>query len=158
MNVIIQYYRSKGVNIGKNTRIFSSPVTSEPYLITIGNNVTISTNVKFITHDNSISKVIDAYSDIIGEISIMDNCFIGANSILLPGIKIGENTIVSSGSVVTKSYLNGNVVIGGNPAKVICSINEYKEKVKGRALDTRGMTYKEKREYIINNKEKLIYK
>ena len=46
--------RAGGVKIGKDCLLCSSPMTREPYLINIGNNVTVSTNVTFVTHDNSI--------------------------------------------------------------------------------------------------------
>jgi len=46
------------------------------------------------------------------------NCFIGANSIILPGIKIGDHVIVGAGSVITKD-VKSNCIVAGNPAKII---------------------------------------
>jgi maltose O-acetyltransferase len=51
-------------------------------------------------------------------VTIGDNCWIGGNATINPGVVIGNNVVVASGSVVTKSF-GDNVVIGGNPAKVI---------------------------------------
>ena len=98
-------------------------------LITIGDATTISSDVVFLTHDYSISKglkLIDA--DLSGRflkpISVGSNCFIGMRSILLPGTTLGNNVIVGAGAIV-KGTFPDNVVIGGNPAKIICSTEEW---------------------------------
>ena len=54
---------------------------------------------------------------------IGDYCWIGMNAIILPGVTLGNHTIVAAGSVVTKSFVGGNVVIGGNPAKILKELN-----------------------------------
>lgn len=82
--IINHYFKKKGVKIGYNCRLYSDIVTSESYLITIGDNVTISNDVQLITHDNSVIKIIDNATDVFGEIVIGNNCFIGARSIILP--------------------------------------------------------------------------
>lgn len=51
------------------------------------------------------------------------DCWIGMNSVVLPGVVLGDNTIVGAGSIVSKSFVKGNVVIAGNPAKIIKEIN-----------------------------------
>jgi len=60
-------------------------------------------------------------------IKIGKNCWIGANAVILPGVELAEHTIVAAGAVVTKSFLEGDCVIGGVPAKVIKKIGEYGE-------------------------------
>ena len=55
---------------------------------------------------------------ILPETNIGKNCFIAPNSVILPGITIGDEVIVGAGSVVTKDIPN-NVVVAGNPAKII---------------------------------------
>ena len=60
-----------------------------------------------------------------GPIIIGNNCWIGTNAILLPGVELGEHVIVAAGSVVTKSFKESNIVIGGNPAKILKSIPPY---------------------------------
>lgn len=128
----IKMARKIGVNVGKNCK-FSPTIHwgSEPFLITIGNQVLISYMVDFITHDGGtwVFRNLPQYKGImkIGRIIIQDNCMIGAHSIILPGVIIGKNCVVGAGSVVTKS-LKPNGVYAGNPAKFICSINDYVKK------------------------------
>jgi len=56
-----------------------------------------------------------------------NNVYIGSGSKIMPGVIIEDNVIVAAGSVVTKSVLSG-MVVGGNPAKIICSLKEYKQR------------------------------
>ncbi len=103
--------------------------------IHIGKHVTISMQVIILTHDFSIwhglierdNKYLQRRPRFIKDVTIGDNCFIGARSLMLPGSEIGRNTIVAAGSIVTKRFPN-NVVIGGNPAKIIMTIEEFTNK------------------------------
>ena len=148
-----------GVKVGKNCRLYSLSFGSEPYLITIGNHVTITDGVKFVTHDGGIWAFRDEEpsADVFGKIIICDNVFIGINSIILPGVTIGNNTVIGAGSVVTKSY-KGSGVIAGNPAKHICSFDEYRDKLWKFKLNTKGMKDEEIIRVIEENPEKLISK
>lgn len=88
--------------------------------IVIGKGTYIARNVGIITnnHDfNDLTKRAVGKDVIIGE-----RCWIGMNSVILPGTILGEHTIVGAGSVVTKSFLEGDLIIAGNPAKVIRKI------------------------------------
>lgn len=67
----------------------------------------------------------------------------------MPGVTIGDNVLVAAGSVVTKS-IPSNVVVGGNPAKILCSIEEYYERNKKYDLHSKRMNSKEKREFLLN--------
>lgn len=126
---IENYFRKKGCLIGKNNRIYIRSLGSEPFLIKVGNNCTITAGVNLITHDGgcSILRKENPELHVYGNIEIRDNCFIGQNSIILPNVKIGPNSIVGAGSVVTKD-VPPNVVVAGVPAKIICSLEEYKQK------------------------------
>ncbi|WP_418896405.1 hypothetical protein [Terrisporobacter othiniensis] len=74
---------------------------------------------------------------------------------MLSGVVIDKNTIVAAGSVVTKSFLDGNVVIEGNLAKIICTIDIYKNKIKNNSLNTKELNYISKKEYLLKNESKF---
>ena len=88
----------------------------------IGDNVRIAPGVKIISRNHNVQDVSrhDEYKDI----HIENNCWIGANTVILPGITLGENTIVGAGSVVTKSFVDGYCIIAGNPAKLIRKLDK----------------------------------
>ncbi len=101
-------------------------------LITIGDATTISADVVFLTHDYSISKGLKCIDPAISgrflkPISVGKNSFIGMRSMLLPGTTLGDNVIVGAGSIV-KGDFPSDVVIAGNPAKVLCSTREWAQK------------------------------
>lgn len=148
---IVQKMREEGARIGVNTHIFSNIALSEPYLISIGDNCTISTNVSFITHDASAGVIMgrEHYSDLCGKIVIGNNCFIGNSSIILYGITIADNTIIAAGSVVTKSVMEPGCIIGGNPAKIIGKVDKFKDKYKYNFLALHGKNAAERKELIL---------
>lgn len=128
----VKYLEKQGAKIG-NKVIIEGPVSvTEGFLLEIGDNCNLSTDVCFFTHDGS-NTVLEhlGYSKPgyrkYGKITLGNNVFVGAKTIFLPGVTIGENVIIGAGSVVTKSFPS-NVVIAGSPAKVICSLEEFKNK------------------------------
>jgi len=126
----IKIARKMGVKIGNNCLLFNSDFGSEPYLISIGDHCGIATGVIFMTHDGGTwvfrenKKFLGSK---FGPIKIHNNCVIGINSIIFPNVEIGPNSIIGAGSIVTKKVL-ANSVYGGNPAKYICSLDEYLNK------------------------------
>lgn len=146
--------RSKGASIGQCCGIFSDIIGPETYLISIEDNVTIATGVRIITHDNAISKPCPEFTDLFGRVTVKKNSFVGAYSVLLPGVTIGENVIVAAGSVVTKSIPRGEVW-GGVPAKKIGMVDEYADKQHNNGISTRGLSYEEKKELLLSS-DKLI--
>jgi len=104
MSLKITMLKDAGMQIGENVRLFNDSMTSEPYLISIGNNVTISSGTRFVTHDNSISKCKESeFTDIVGGINVGNNVFIGMGSTIMYGVSIADDTIIGSGCVVTRS-------------------------------------------------------
>lgn len=149
-NIKVKYFRKSGLIIGGGCRIYSDIVTSEPFLIEIGENVTISTDVTFVTHDNSIIKVNKELPNLYGKIRIGNNCFIGERAILMYGVSIPNNTIVAAGSVVTKSISEERVILGGNPAKEISTWDKFYDKNKNKGIS------KFKIKEIYDQEEKLV--
>jgi acetyltransferase-like isoleucine patch superfamily enzyme len=148
---LIEIARKKGVKIGEGCRLFSANFGSEPYLISIGNHVTITNGVQFITHDGGVwifreTKLPNA--DIFNPIRIEDNCFIGTNAIILPGVTIGKNSIVGAGSVVTKSIPPNSVVVGV-PARIIKTTDQYYENIKTKIMNTKHLSETEKRKILL---------
>ena len=122
--------------VGENVRIMPRmlPVYSE--LIFIHDNVTISRNVDFVTHDGinfTLNKLPEdqrmdyRFKERIGCIEIMDNVMIGSNSIILYDTRIGPNVIIASGSVVTKDC-EPNSVYAGIPARKIGTFDDFMKK------------------------------
>lgn len=153
---VARFYRKEfGVSIGKNCRIIGKRLDmfgSEPYLINIGSNVTISEDVKFITHDGGVGIFRREYGDIniFGMIQVKDNCFIGVNSIILNNVVIGPNSVIGAGSVVTKD-VPSNTVVGGVPARTLMHVDQYKKKAlkKGIILD-KNCSYNSKKQIIMS--------
>ncbi len=155
----VAYARHIGVNIGENCLINTRYWSSEPYLITIGNHVQVTTKTFFHTHGGGNSVRLNHPNfDVFGKIVIEDWAYIGAQSHIMPGVTIGTGALVAAGSIVTKS-VPPHTVVGGNPAKVICTTDEYYEKNKKFDLETAGLSYEEKKSILLSlDDEKFIKK
>ncbi|WP_270547004.1 acyltransferase [Butyricimonas paravirosa] len=137
----IKFYRSKGIIIGKGTFLFNAgSITidiSRPLLLEIGEYCKITSGVIILTHDYSRSVLRRVFGEVIGEARktiIGDNVFIGMNSIVLMGTHIGSNCIIGAGSVL-HGVIPENSVVAGNPARVLCSLDEYYQKRKNKSVE-----------------------
>ncbi|MCH7617125.1 MAG: acyltransferase [Chloroflexi bacterium] len=133
---LLRAFVRRGLKLGRDVRIMGKPdFGGEPYLITIGDHVTVSTHVEFVTHDGATWVFRDRpeYEGLqrFGAIEIGNNCFIGTRSIILPGVRIGDNCVVGAGSVVTRSVPK-DTVVAGVPAHVICTYDEYVQRTAPR--------------------------
>lgn len=146
----VAFMRSKGAQIGDHCIIYSPNSVmidmQRPHMLHIGDFCKITDGVKILTHDYSRSVLLQMpeYGNV-GEAAstwIGDNVFIGMNAILLMGTHIGKNTIVGAGAVVS-GHFEDNVVIAGNPAKVVCSIDEFYQRRKAKEL-------RAAKEYVLN--------
>lgn len=153
----IEDYIKQGMTIGENCSIQPGVVFdySHCWLIKLGNNVTIAPEAYLLAHD-ATSKNIIGYTKL-GSVTIEDNVFIGARAIILPGVTIGENTIVAAGSVVTKS-IGKDCVVAGNPAKCICTKQEYSEKMKDLLSNNTPFSADYHIGNISNDKKENMYK
>lgn len=154
------FFRKAGIKVGERCNITCDIRTSESYLISIGNDVTVSIDVLFLTHDASVGKIFgkENGSDLLGRISIGNNCFIGARSTILPGITLANNIIVASCSVVTKSFTQENIIIGGNPARIIGTWDQLKEKTENKVYKLHGKKGSVARRVVESDLQRLIVK
>lgn len=113
-----------GLKIGSNFRRNEHCIIDQSHcwLISIGNDVTLAPNVHILAHDASMWSAL-GYTKI-APVEIGDNVFIGAGSIILPGVTIGSNVVIGAGSVVTKS-IPANLVVAGNPAQQISTYEDF---------------------------------
>lgn len=145
-------YKSDGVNLGKNCRIYTDVnFGSEPFLVTLGDNVSISSGTQFITHDGGVwvlrNMGLLPNADKFGQIIIGSNVSIGSSCIIMPGVSIGDNVVIGAGSIITKNIPSNSVAVGV-PCKVIKDINEYYEGLKNNVDYTKDLGAKEKRDYL----------
>lgn len=146
-------FRRRGIRIGKRSVILSDLDKFDRELIYIGDDVTISSYVLFVTHDHSIWHLRHKYGDLKGKIEIGNNCFIGQRAILMYGVSLADNIIVASGSVVTHSFSKEHIIIGGNPARIIGTWDDFAEKYADNFFESRE-------EYLkaLNNNDPRIIK
>ena len=133
----IKFAKDKGVKIGNGCKIYAPDVgmfSSEPWLITIGDNCYITYGVRFITHDGGtlVIKPEEYNADpfvICGDITVGNNVYIGERTTILPGVTIGDNVIIGCGAVVCKD-IPSNSIAAGVPCRVINTRNAYVDKIK----------------------------
>jgi len=145
----IKYIKNKGAKIGENCHIFcpkdTSIDTSNLYLLEIGNNVKITGPTTILMHDYSTCVINRLDKKIYGKqrkVKIGNNIFLGWGCTILCGTEIGDNTIIGAGAVVS-GKLEKNSVYAGNPAKKICTIEDYKKKVTEKQLEDAKNIYTE---------------
>lgn len=136
----VSYARSRGVKVGDDCRIYTTKFGSEPFLIEIGNRVTITSGVILLTHDGSTWLIRDEKGRryLYRRVRIGDDVFIGVNTIIMPGVVIGDRVVIGAGSVVTKSIPSGTLV-AGNPARIIGNFDDYEKDVLNNYISDQEM-------------------
>lgn len=137
-----------GLQIGRDVNIMDG-VFIDPthcFLISIGDNCTLAPNVRLIAHDAS-TKMHIGYTKI-DKITIKNNCFLGDSVIILPGVTIGENSIIGAGSVVTKDIPAGSVAVG-NPCLRIDTVENLIQK-RIKELSERKTPFAESDHYTLS--------
>ena len=122
-----KYYTKRGMIIGDNFNRQSGCKfdPSHCWLISFGDNVTVSNGVQILAHDDSI-RIYSGYGKV-GTVSIGNNVFIGANATILMNVTIGNDVIIGAGAVVTKDICD-NSIVAGVPAKLVGKTEDYVSK------------------------------
>lgn len=125
--IIVTRTEEAEISIGNNVGISGATIYARKGVF-IGDNTLIGGNVKILDNDFHPLEI-EARNDDIKEkirskeVEIGKNCFVGCNSIILKGSRIGNGSVIGAGSVVSGIFPD-NVVIGGNPAKIIKFLKE----------------------------------
>lgn len=132
-HIYLQICIAKGLKVGNRVRFVEVPqFGTEPFLIEIGDETTFSNNVRFVNHDGGQNALHfrDKYKDVrtFGRIKIGKQCLIGADTTIMPGVEMEDNCVLGAGSILTTSMKKGSV-FAGIPAKFICTIEEYGDKL-----------------------------
>lgn len=95
--------------------------------------------------------------DVFGKVVIGNNVYIGNNALIMPGVSIGDNVLVAAGSVVCHS-VPSNVVVGGNPARIVSTIEQYKQRNLPYNTNTKGLSIVEKKKVLLDLPEEMFVK
>lgn len=138
----IAAWRLAGARIGRDCRILTQVDCTEPFLLDLGDHVSVGTNAQFVTHDGAVWVLREMSGrddlDLFGRIRIGNNVFIGNNAIILPGVEIGNNVIVAAGAVVSKR-VPSDTIVAGVPARRIGTVEEYRARRLPECVATRGL-------------------
>ena len=131
-----------GLNLGQGVNLPASTWidTSHCFLITIGDWCGFGEQCMILAHDGQMDEFLDA--GLIAKVTIHESCHFGSRTVILPGVEIGPRTIVGANSVVSKS-LPPDTVCAGNPAKVICSLDDYLVRHREQLARSRGFPWTE---------------
>lgn len=163
----VEYLKKRGVKIGNDCYIPepSSVLVdlTDPWLITMGDNVTLTHGVVLLTHDYGWS-VPKKYGKLKGAVlgsqapvKIGNNVFIGVNTVIVKGVTIGDNVIIGAGSIVSKDCESNGVYVG-NPAKKVMDIEEYVAKRESRQFEEARRLFHAYRERFSSDPPKKVFK
>jgi acetyltransferase-like isoleucine patch superfamily enzyme len=140
--------RKIGVKIGDRCRLISVEFGEEPFLISIGNHVSI-TKATFITHDGGVWIFRDELPDLdlFKPITIGNNVFIGYGTVILPGAVVSDNVVIGAMSVVS-GFIPPDSICAGVPAKKIRTFAEYKERAIEIGIPTKNTPAQKKQNHV----------
>ncbi|MFK5636019.1 acyltransferase [Ornithinimicrobium sp. LYQ103] len=142
------YASSLGVKLGEDVHFYGmrpGMFSTEPWLIRIGSHVHITSGCQFVTHDGGTLALRHLTPDleVTAPIIVGNRVYIGMNSMILPGVTIGDDVVIGAGSMVTKDIPAGSVA-AGVPARVIKSIDQYHGELRAKSLHFGHMSALEK--------------
>lgn len=134
----VRYAQKIGVNFAnpKSVHIYGTVGWStEPWLMSFGENVYITNNVKFVGHDGGtlLFRHLVPDLEITKPITVGNDVYIGNNVLIMPGVNIGNKVIIGAGAVVTRNIPDNSVAVGV-PARVIKTADQYFEKIQRESL------------------------
>ncbi|WP_433392419.1 DapH/DapD/GlmU-related protein [Micromonospora sp. KLBMP9576] len=146
------FVRSLGVHLNGRVKFYAvnrAMFGSEPWLITIGDNVYITAGVQFVTHDGGtlILRKDHPELDWTAPITIGDDVYIGMRSMILAGVNIGNRCVIGAGSIVTRD-IPDNTVAAGVPARPLRTTDEYLAQLQAKSLGIGHLAVPEKHEAI----------
>lgn len=150
--------RHEGVIMGSHNLIMSKFWDTEAYLIKIGSYCQLTEDSRIYTHGGAlVARGKYPKFDFFGKVELGDRVYVGAGARIMPGVTIGDNVLIASGSIVTKS-IPSNVVVAGNPAKFICTLDEYIEKNLPYNTDSKDLNFEDKKKLLLNLPEEKFVK
>lgn len=128
----ISFLKHYGILIGEDTFISPDSVVdyTRPSLVTIGCNCYLNSGFKLLTHDFVSGVMRHIYGEFLnssGRIKIGNNVGTGYNVTILKGVTVGDNVFIAANSLVTRD-IPSNCIVGGQPAKILCSLDDYRQK------------------------------
>lgn len=156
----LEYAKKLGVKMGKDCQILANPYHcfgSEPWLITLGDHVDVTEDVKFFTHDGGIwvarglKPELNEY-DSFKPIKVGNNVMIGVRVQIMPGVVIGDNVIIGGGAIVTKD-IPSNSIVAGTPARKISDLDKYLGRLEENIVPTKHLSQADKRKWLMKHRK-----
>jgi maltose O-acetyltransferase len=149
----------RGLVVGENFHMLEEVIIDYSHIwhIEIGDDVTLAPRVHILAHDASTKKHLNYIK--IGKVKIGNRVFVGAGSIILPGVTIGDDVVIGAGSVVSRDIPDGYVAVG-NPAKLICTIDEFlsKKRIEMNIFPCFGEEYTIRKNVTVDMKNEMNHR
>lgn len=132
------FARAIGVELRGRVRFYGvsrGMFGSEPWLVSLGDNVHVTAGVQFVTHDGGTLILRREQPDLewTAPITVGDNVYLGIRAIILPGVRIGDRCVIGAGAVVTRDVPENSVAVGV-PARVVSSVDDYRDRMRAKSL------------------------